>query len=108
MIKILKFCISSLLSLSMLLSMFNFSAYAASVSDLEYKTENGEIIITGCDSLTKGTLVIPAKINGKKVTRIDDGVFSICDELTSIELPSTITEIGDRAFYSMNSLKKLF
>ena len=80
---------------------------AASTSDLEYIVEDGEITITRCDTYASGKLVIPAKIDGKKVTKIGDNAFFYCDYLTSVELPSTIKEIGYGAFYCCEKLEKV-
>lgn len=43
-------------------------------------------------------LIIPEKINGHDVTRIYDKTFRRNYTLTSIELPDTLTEIGEQAF----------
>ena len=43
-------------------------------------------------------LIIPEKINGHDVTRIYDKTFQQNETLTSIELPDTLTEIGEQAF----------
>lgn len=45
-------------------------------------------------------LVIPSEINGIKVTSIASNGFEECMSLNSIEIPSTVTDIGSMAFYS--------
>ena len=87
---------------------------------LHYIVENGEATITGCeDSLA--SLNIPAKIDGYPVktigedaflgnnkiesaviadgiTGIKENAFNCCRSMTSVQLPSTLTEIGEYAF----------
>lgn len=87
---------------------------------LHYIVENGEATITGCeDSLT--SLNIPAEIDGYPVktigeeafignnkiesaviadgiTQIKESAFNCCRFMTSVQLPSTLTEIGEYAF----------
>lgn len=41
----------------------------------------------------QGDVVIPATANGYAVTRIKDNAFSYCEELTSVTLPASVTEI---------------
>ncbi len=51
------------------------------------------------------TYVIPAEIDGKKVTGIGANAFKGCTELTSITIPDSVTYIGNEAFYDCTSLK---
>lgn len=46
----------------------------------------------------KGKLVIPASVNGTSVTRIADGAFSGCKDITEVLLPESITSVGANAF----------
>lgn len=47
-------------------------------------------------------LTIPEEYNSDgntyKITKIDKGIFSFCNSLTSVTIPNTVIEIGDRAF----------
>ena len=45
-----------------------------------------------------GNLLLPSSINGKPVTRIADHAFAPCYGLTSVTIPSSITNIGSGAF----------
>ncbi len=55
---------------------------------------------TGSDT----DIVIPEEIDGYTVTRIGDGAFEGCDELTSIEIPGSVMCVGNRAFYMCSRL----
>ena len=59
---------------------------AASVEDLEFNKETGTI--TYCNRKAAGELVIPAEIDGVKVTSIGNYAFNGCDGLTSIDIPT--------------------
>ena len=78
------------------------AANAASVSDLTFDKETGTI--TGCNESAAGELVIPAEIDGVKVTSIDSGAFDDCRGLTSISIPDSVTSIGYNAFCDCGSL----
>lgn len=45
-----------------------------------------------------GTYKIPASVNGRSVTRIWASAFRNCSNLTGIEFPASVTEIGGNAF----------
>jgi hypothetical protein len=83
---------------------FIFSIIGQSVSDFEYKIENGGITITKYKGSIKD-VVIPERINGLPVvaigaiafTTIGDGEFHGI-QLTSITLPNSLRSIGGGAF----------
>ena len=64
-----------------------------------YAIDNGAVTITGCDTSLSGDVVIPEKIEGYPVVSIGDSAFYGCENITSIELPSSIKSIGNSAFY---------
>ena len=59
---------------------------------------------TICPSTT-GTLVVPSRLGGRKVTRIGFDAFSGCTNLTEIVLPEDVRAIGSCAFSGCRSLR---
>lgn len=55
----------------------------------------------------QGEVVIPATANGYAVTRIKDNAFSYCEELTSVTLPASVTEIYMPVFSSSPKLASI-
>ena len=87
--------------------------------------------VVACDKDITGEVVVPAEVNGLKVTSIgngDDGrafynckqlekvivsegitsiefrAFDSCENLTTVQLPSSLEKIGENAFYNCKSL----
>lgn len=63
--------------------------------------------VMACRDFTSTTLVVPAYHNGLPVTQIVNQAFSGNTYVEEIYLPSTITNIGEKAFYNCSNLKKL-
>ena len=55
---------------------------------------------------TDETVVIEATYNGVAVTKIADNAFKNC-EFTSVEIPDSVTEIGNSAFYGCRALESV-
>ncbi len=53
------------------------------------------------------TYVIPAEIDGKRVTKIDYAAFSYCDNLESITIPDSVTSIDYSAFRGCSNLTRI-
>ena len=78
-----------------------------------YKLEGGNAIITGIDPKPVGTLVIPDKIDGHKVTNIsggrgynDDSPFwSGCEQMTKVVLPAGLEK--SEGFCNCKSLSSI-
>lgn len=64
----------------------------------ELDSNSSYYICTGIGTATVSNLVIPKKYNGKNVTHIAANAFNGQSTITSIVIPSTITNIGDYAF----------
>jgi len=50
----------------------------------------------------RGNVVIPASYNGLPVTRINFYAFQYCTSIISITIPTSVTSIGNEAFYNCN------
>ena len=80
---------------------------AQAESDGYFTYKENESGITFTDYVGDETeLVIPGKINDKKVTGID-GAFYRCSSLTSITIPASVKNIGAHAFQECSSLTSI-
>ena len=79
---------------------------------LEYEpiVENGETVAYSVKnvSFSPKTATIPETYNGKPVTEIAKNAFFYDTKLQSITIPSTITHIGENAFYGCIGLKNVY
>ena len=72
--------------------------------DLVYRLQpDGTVVITGCTG-KNGDLSIPAKIAGAPVTAIAPEAFKSNSALSRVELPDSLVEIGDYAFFYCRNL----
>lgn len=90
--------------------------YTLNPSGYKYEVNtNNTVTITGYDRNTailneKTNLyrvVIPSKIDGKDVVKIADDAFKDNEEIEYVVIPSSVKEIGTRAFYGAKNLKKV-
>ncbi len=68
---------------------------------LELNEEQTAYSVTGTEDnaeIVCGKVVLPSVHNGKPVTGISKSAFFMCDKLTSVIIPDSITEIGVNAF----------
>ena len=54
-----------------------------------------------------GKVVIPATIGGLPVRKINDAAFIVCQNITSVQIPATVREIGARAFSDCWNLESI-
>ena len=73
----------------------------------DYWIDDGEIYISDYIGSNIGDLVIPDKVEGKKVVAIEPAAFSGCTSLKSIKLPEGICYIGENAFDGCTLLKSI-
>jgi len=64
---------------------------------LEFTIQGNSVIITGYAGIPQ-TLVIPNRIQGSPVTRIEGAFNRVYNRLTSVTIPNTVVFIGDNAF----------
>ncbi len=68
--------------------------------------DNKTCIITGIGSCSDTEVYIPATIDGYTVVEIGDWAFE-CSSLTNINIPDSVTSIGNYAFYCCINLKSI-
>lgn len=94
-----------------LIALLFTAVFAEANSDFQYYNNGGKITITGYSGTPAGMLVIPNTINGLSVTEIADGAFlnqsGYNDLLTGVSIPSTVTKIGDAAFFSCHGITQI-
>ncbi len=66
--------------------------------EYQYQTESDSYILTYADRDLEGNIIVPDRINGKKVTGIGAEAFEMCTRIDSVKLPETVTVIGEAAF----------
>ena len=76
-------------------------------SDLTYAINGNEVTITDCNETASGHLEIPAIIAGTPVTKIGDGCFWNCHNLTSVTIPDSVLIIGFAAFEDLANLQNV-
>lgn len=69
-----------------------------------YWTQGKNVVIDSYKGNGK-KVVVPEKINGKKVTKIDFGAFRDNKKITEVKIPDTITEMDTSVFENCKSLK---
>ena len=82
------------------------------VDDVNYKVTSEApktVELTEYDYWEKptGDLVIPTTVKGYSVTSIGIYTFSLCRDLTSIEIPNSVTSIGVSAFQNCTGLTSI-
>lgn len=63
--------------------------------------------VPGIVGKPKGCLIIPAKLNGRKVKGIGRFAFNKCDAITSVSVPDGVEYIGFSAFNACTSLRRV-
>ena len=89
-------------------------ALTASASALTYngficdENSKSSLTLTGLEyEIASGDVVVPEKVGGKNITAIGMNVFSYKQFITSVTLPSTVTEIADGAFHMCVGLEEI-
>ena len=83
-------------------------AFAGTYNNLTYDFNyDKEIVIKGCVNKNATSVSIPSYIDGYKVTEIDYYAFENCKNLSSVSIPSTITQMGHNCFSNCTNLKTI-
>ena len=77
-----------------------------SICEFEFTDNSTSITITKYNGLG-GAVTIPSLINNKPVSAIGDWAFSMCESMTSVNIPGSVTSIGKCAFFYCNGLSQI-
>jgi hypothetical protein len=72
-------------------------------SEFTTTSTDGEVTILGFTG-TEATVIIPLTFNGMPVISIGPDAFAMNSTMTSVSIPSTVTDIGEGAFESCTAL----
>lgn len=90
-----------------------WNGFDVPVGSVVYTVDGGKLhfdMETGTICGAEGALThleVPEKINGASVRRIDPGVFADQTALTTVELPDSVSVIGDGAFCGCTALRTI-
>ncbi|MDE7165344.1 MAG: leucine-rich repeat domain-containing protein [Clostridiales bacterium] len=62
--------------------------------------------IVGCTDLS-GPALLPSRYDGLPVIGISHSAFYECEEVTSVIIPNSVTQVGENAFYKCGSLTNI-
>ena len=68
--------------------------------DYSYTVSNGAATIRGCNEKLSGDIILPSKLGGYPVQGVANYAFDKCEDVTSITIGESITEIEPLAFIS--------
>ena len=74
---------------------------------LTYMKVGGGYSVSSIGTATDAEIVIPEKYKGEPVVSIWKEAFQDCTFITSISIPSSVTDIGEAAFDGCTGLKSL-
>ncbi len=73
---------------------------------IRYIVQDGKVFVTGCEG-EQPNLIIPATIDGKKVTTITQGAFAGKEHIRHIKISEGITDIEMNAFADCSSVEEV-
>ena len=69
--------------------------------------KDGNWVENPIDPVPVGRFIVPEEIDGKRVVVIEDGFFSGCSEMTSVCIPSGVTNLNAYGFAHLYALKEI-
>ena len=81
--------------------------YPAGSEGLEYDKSGQEYYVKSIGSCTAENIVIPAYVDGCKVTRIKDNAFKDCKMVETVTVCEGVTSIGKNAFKDCIALREI-
>lgn len=71
------------------------------------KNDGGTYTVTGVEDENTSELIIPAEYNGIPVTAIAEEAFKNLGNVTKVDIPTSVTEIGKRAFGGCGAITEM-
>ena len=84
---------------------FGYTKYMKTDFDFSDGTKSGTVEITAYNG-DSVNIIIPKKIRGKTVVQIAQSAFAKTD-ITSVEIPDTVTSVGEKAFANCEKLERV-
>ena len=75
--------------------------------DIKLTYDNKGCVVSGIGTCTDTEIVIPLEYMGLPIVKIENNAFYKCTNITSVIIPSNVTEIGKSAFYGCEALQKI-
>ena len=73
----------------------------------QVNSDNESCTITGIGDFSGANMIIPANIDGYKVTSIGENAFKKCNGLQNVVIPDGVTKINNYAFTNCENLKSV-
>lgn len=87
--------------------LFSLKTSAVGEQDFEYIIQNGDAVLTKCNTEISGDVVIPDTLGGCPVTRISLHAFYGSQKMESVKIPDSVKTIDAFAFQSCTELKSV-
>lgn len=92
------------------LCVMGYETWTDTSTGIEWRYEvgsDGSASIKGVPMGSKGVLVVPSSVAGRRVSSIGDWAFNACFAFTSITIPEGVTSIGESAFGGCSRLTSM-
>lgn len=85
----------------------NVTGTVSATETYRYRVVDGKATVTDWLDAAATEVVIPSAIGGYPVVSIDPWAFALCDKLTKVVIPESITGIGANAFFGCDGLTEV-
>lgn len=99
--------ISVFLAMVFVFAGMSVSVYAAGEDNLTITVYDDFAAVTSCRTYASGVIDIPSSKDGVPVVMISNYAFEDCSKITQVNIPESVTKVGDNAFESCTSLQKV-
>ena len=86
----------------------NVTGKVVEAETFRYRIVDGKATVMELLDTALTQVVIPATIDGYPVVAIDSWAFALCDKLTKVTIPESVTAIGANAFYWCDGLTDVY